>query len=467
MVTNNMPVSERIPPHSKDSESSLLSSIFIDGVHSLAKAMDGHISPECFYEPANRQIYQAFLWLHRHGRELTLDVMIEELRKTQRLEAIQVDGKTAIAYLMEVSGKVPTTMELDYHIDRVRETYVMRELIQSGRNVAELAYSENAEVEKFTTEMNRILSIRHSTQVIKTLPEAAKQSIDKAIRIKNRMPIETDIGLEWPWREWNERFGEAKPGSLIIFAARPGIGKSSAARQAAWSWAEKYGDVALFSREMPVDQLPPLFAQTLSGVSWRLFRKNQLDARQQDQFISALGEVQASKTLHVFDRDRTLSHVMARAKALAQTKKLKAILIDYLQRYDPEQSKGENRDIALGRMTMAFKDLAMDLKIPVVLLAQVGREMEREKREPRLSDLRESGNIEQDADDVIFFYPPEDDPILGCPQDPLDQDSDKLYIDAIQAKGRGEGRGRCGLYFQKSITCFRSITPDPKYNESR
>ena len=135
MVTNNMPVSERIPPHSKDSESSLLSSIFIDGVHSLAKAMEGHISPECFYEPANRQIYQAFLWLHRHGRELTLDVMIEELRKTQRLEAIQVDGKTAIAYLMEVSGKVPTTMELDYHIDRVRETYVMRELIQSGRNV--------------------------------------------------------------------------------------------------------------------------------------------------------------------------------------------------------------------------------------------------------------------------------------------------------------------------------------------
>jgi len=218
---------------------------------------------------------------------------------------------------------------------------------------------------------------------------------------------------------------------------------------------------------MPVDQLPPLFAQTLSGISWRLFRKNQLDAKQQDVFISALRDVQASKTLHVFDRDRTLSHVIARAKALAQTKKLKAILIDYLQRYDPEQAKGENRDIALGRMTMAFKDMAMDLKIPVVLLAQVGREMEREKREPRLSDLRDSGNIEQDADDVIFFYPPPDDPILGCPQDPLDQDSDKLYIDAIQAKGRGDGRGRCGLYFQKSITCFRSITLDPKYNESR
>lgn len=462
MVSSNLAPTDRVPPHSKDSEASLLSSIFIDGIQSLAKTLDGHITPECFFDPANRQIFQAFLWLHRNGRELSLDVMIEELRRTQKLDSIQVEGRTALGYLMEVSGKVPTTMELDYHIDRVRETYVMRELIQSSANVAALAYSEQTEVEKFTTEVNRILSIRHSTQVIKTLPEAAKQSIDMAVRIKNRMPVEEDLGMDWPWPDWNHRFGAARPGSLTIFAARPGIGKSSAARQVMLCWSEKYGDVALFSREMPVVDLPPLFAQTMSGISWKHFRENQLGFKEQDGFISALQEVHASKTLHVFDRDRTLSHVVARARALAQTKKLKGIAIDYLQRYDTEQTRGETRDMALGRMTMAFKDLAMDLKIPVILLAQIGREVEKDRREPRLSDLRESGNIEQDADNVIFFYPPEDDPILGCPQDPNDHDSDKLYVEAIQAKGRSSGRGRCGLYFTKSTTTFRSIAQNPK-----
>jgi len=388
--------------------------------------------------------------------------MIEELRRTNKLDSIQVEGRTALGYLMEVSGKVPTTMELEYHIDRVRETYVMRELIRSGTNVAALAYSEDAEVERFTTEVNRILSIRHATQVIKTLPEAARQSIDKAMRIKNRMPTEQDTGLALPWAELNNRFGEAKPGELIVVGARPGVGKSSLVRQIMWSWAEKFGDVALFSREMPVDQLPPLFAQTLSGISWKAFRKNELHPKEQDQFLVALQEVHESRRLHVFDRDRTLSHVVARAKAMAQTKKLKGVAIDYLQRYDPEQAKSENRDVALGRMTMAFKDLAMDLKIPVLLLAQVGRDVEREKREPRLSDLRESGNIEQDADNVIFLHAPPEDPITGQQQDVNDDETDKIYIEAIQAKGRGEGRGRCGLYFHKPTTTFRSIVPDPK-----
>lgn len=468
MVSLNLAASDtRTPPHSIESEAAILGSIFIDGVQSLSKIMDGHITPDSFYIYANKQIYQAFLWLHRNGMELTLDVMIAELKRTERLESIKMDGQTPLGYLVEVSKKVPTTMELDYHVDRVRETFVARELIQSSRNVTELAYTENVEVERFTTEMNRILSIRHSTQVIKTLPEAARQSIEKATRIKNRMPTEQDIGLSLPWKEMNERFGEAKPGELIIVGARPGTGKSSLARQIFWSWAEKYGDVALFSREMPVEQLPPLFAQTLSGISWRAFRKGQLHPKDQDDFITALGEVQASNKLHVFDRDRTLSHVVARCKAMAQIKKLKAIGIDYLQRYDPEQMKSETRDMALGRMTMTFKDLAMDLKIPVVLLAQVGREVEREKREPRLSDLRESGNLEQDADNVIFLHAPIEDPTTGLEQDVNDDTSDQIYIEAIQAKGRGEGRGRCGLYFKKPTTTFLSIVRDQKYNESR
>lgn len=459
MVSTNLaPYDSRPLPSAEDAERKLLSSIFMDGVKSLSAAMDGHVSEETFYNQANRLIFKSLLWLHRNGKELTLDVLIEELTRVGKLDEIKADGKTALGYLMEVSREIPTTLELAYYIERVREAYVMRELIRSSRTVSDMAYTGDAEVERFTTEVNRILSIRHSTQIIKTLPEASRLAIDKAIRIRNRVPLEQDVGLDFPWKDVSEKIGDAKPGDLIILAARPGIGKSSFVRQLMWSWGERYGDVALFSREMPVDQLPPLFAQTLCGRSWRAFRRKELHVREEDELLVSLEEVMRCKSLHVFDRDRTLSHVTARARALAQTKKLKAIAIDYLQRYDPEQQRGENRDIALGRMTMGFKDLAMDLRIPVVLLAQIGRGVERERREPRLSDLRESGNIEQDADTVLFIHVPEKDEITGLPQDPLDDSSDKLYTELVQAKGRSEGRGRCGLYFHKPTTRFMSIS---------
>ena len=147
----------------------------------------------------------------------------------------------------------------------------------------------------------------------------------------------------------------------------------------------------------------------------------------------------------------------ARAKAYQQMKPIKAIIIDYLQRYDPQQEKGENRDTALGRMSMAFKDIAIDLNIPVLVLAQIGRGVERENRVPRLSDLRESGNLEQDADRVQFLHAPEKNPILNTIQDPFDDSLSTLYIEAIQAKGRGEGQARAPLSFHRPTTRFLSI----------
>jgi replicative DNA helicase len=440
-------------PHSAEAEEFLLSSIFLDGVSALSKALDGHISAECFYNPGNRLLFQTFMWLHKNGRNLTLDVMVGELDRVKRLDEIG-----GYAFLMQVSSKVPTTAELPYFIERVRETYVLRELIRTSEQIAILARDETASVERYTHEVNRILSIRHATQTIKTIGEAADESISLAKRIMAGTATEEDMGLSWPWPEMNERFGAKQAGQLIVLAARPSIGKSSMARQDVLHVSEKYGDAALFSREMPVGELPPLFAQTTCGYSWKEFRKSRLHAKEQAEFMQALEDVKNFKKLHVFDRDRTISQIMARIKAFAQVKPLRYLAIDYLQRYDSEQSKGETRDVALGRMTMAFKDLAVDLKIPVLLLCQVGRGIEREKREPILSDLRESGNIEQDADRVIFLTAPETDKVTGCQQDIYDDTLPSIYVEAIQAKGRGDGRARCNLYLHRPTTTFRSAS---------
>ena len=132
---------------------------------------------------------------------------------------------------------------------------------------------------------------------------------------------------------------------------------------------------------------------------------------------------------------------------------LKAVAVDYLQRYDPQQQKGENRDIALGRFTMAMKDMAMQHNLPVFLAAQIGRDVEKSRRAPMVSDLRESGNIEQDADRVWLLWIPNTTPD-GAPQDPDDELCSELYVEMIQAKGRSDGRGKIGLRFQRKFTRF-------------
>jgi replicative DNA helicase len=207
---------------------------------------------------------------------------------------------------------------------------------------------------------------------------------------------------------------------------------------------------------MPVCGLPQLFAQSLSKQSWREFRRNELTAPETAAFIDSIKEVQANKKIHIYDRDRTLAQLTARIKAFHQIKPIKGIVIDYLQRYDPQQDRGETRDVAIGRMTMAIKDAAIECGIPIVLLAQISRSVERENREPMLSDLRESGNIEQDADRVIFLDAPTNTPD-GSTQDLNDGAVRRIFVNAIQAKGRGEGQDRVGMMFNRPITSFESI----------
>lgn len=441
----------RTPPHSPEAEQSVLSGIFFDGISALSKAMDGHLTPESFFVEKHRLIYQTFLWLHKNGRQLSLEVMFEELRKLNKLE--EVGGMAA---LTEISSKIPTTAQLTYFIERVRESYVQRELIKCALKTTELAYEEGAKVEDFTCEINRILSIRNATESAITLPQAADNTLAMIDRIKSGKATQEDIGITWAWPDFNERFGTKLPGELIVLGARPSIGKSTLARQDCYHVATHYGHTALFSREMPVGELPPLFAQHICGISWQTLKKGGMHTGDIEEFCKAVRTVRELRHLHIYDQDKTLSQLVARVKSAALMLDLKYLAVDYLQRYNPQQEKGETRDLALGRFTGAMKDIAIDLKIPVLLLSQIGRDVEKEKREPMISDLRESGNIEQDADKVILLHAPRTDKITGLEQDINDHNNTQIYVEAIQAKGRGSGRGRCDMYLKLATTTFRA-----------
>lgn len=441
---------ERDLPHSEEAERNVISCVLLDGASALVTALDSKITEACFYDPKNSKLWRAIIWNHNHGRPIETAIIVDELRKVDKLDSI------GLGHILGVSDAIPTTAAFTHWLEQVRETYVLRELIKCANDVRECAYGYKGNVEDFVAATSRILSIRHASQKQETLSSAANDVFDLCQRILAGEDTEVDRGLPWPWPDWNRRFGPAQAGELIVLAARPGRGKSSAGRQIAWHWSKTVGDVLLFSREMPVCGLPQLFAQSLSGQSWREFRRNELTSADSATFIESVKEVQANKRIHIYDRDRTLAQLTARIKAFHQIKPIKGIVIDYLQRYDPQQDRGETRDVAIGRMTMALKDAAIECGIPIVLLAQISRSVERENREPMLSDLRESGNIEQDADRVIFLDAPTNTPD-GTTQDLNDGTVRRIFVNAIQAKGRGEGQDRVGMMFNRPITSFESI----------
>jgi replicative DNA helicase len=371
-------------PHSEEGERSLITHVLLDGAPALCKCFEGKITPEVFYDPVCQKVWKSICWLHKQGHPVELAVLAEELKKAGKLD--ELGGYEA---LTTVTSGQDISKNLDYWIARLRELYVLRELHGAATRTAEKALAYSGSVEDFVSETHRILSIQHAAQKALTLPEAATSAQEQCLRIRGSEPLtEEDKGLSWGWKDWDDRFGCAKAGELLVLGARPGCGKSSIARQVAWEWS-KGGKILLFSREMPVEGLPVLFAQALSGKSWKEYRNRRLHDKDMDEFDDALAAVSRNPNILAFDKDRTLSQLMARIQACRQLMPIRAVVVDYLQRYDPQQERGETRDIAIGRFSMALKDVAVDLKIPVLLLVQVSRGVEKEDREPRLSDIRE------------------------------------------------------------------------------
>jgi replicative DNA helicase len=445
--------SGRVPPHSGAVEQTLICCIFDDGGSDvLLAAIDGKVTEKSFWYPNNALLWKTALWLHKNGKDLSMMVLTEELKKLGKLD--QVGG---YAYISEVLGKVgkniPNTAEM---IKTIQELYMQRELITAGTRLVEASYLYNGDAAKFIQVVEDCLALREGLEKQKTMADACDDAIARVERIAKGEQSDEDVGLSLPWPDANKFLGPIQNGELVVLGARPSRGKSSLARQLAYHWADRHGPVDLFSREMPIGQLPFLFAQSMCGHSWRDARYGKLHAKDLIEFSESLKELKKIKNLRIHDRDKTFAQVFARVRAMVQMSKPKAILIDYLQIYDVDQQKHETRDMAIGRITKGLKDLAVDLNIPIILLVQISRSVEKEEREPRCSDIRESGNCEQDADRIWFAHWNAKDS-TGVPQNFNDQDVREVEAKLIQAKGRGEGMATCDLLFKRPIATFFSM----------
>lgn len=442
---------KKLPPHSNEVEQTVLASIFLDGVVTIQAALDKKVTEDSFFNEQNRLLWLAMIWAFKRGTPLEIDAISTALLEKDKLGKV---GGTE--YLIKVCNRVPTTAGTIHAIEKLQELYMLREIISRSNQLIENAHEFNGDFSVFTAQIEDALRIREGLEKQLTLNDACDSINDRLDRIARGELKEGDNGMAWPWKDATRYLGPIQNGELVIIAARPSRGKSSVARQLAWCWSQRYGNVMLFSREMPVGELPPLFAQSLSGSSWREARNGRLTLKEVEALKEGMKEVKSNLALKVFDRDRTISQVLARVKAQCLQAKPCAVIIDYLQIYDPELNKGETLDAGIGRMSMALKDLAVSMGIVVIALAQLNRSVEKEERTPRLSDLRSSGSLEQDADRVAFISW-NSTKANGEAQDFNDQNVIEIESQIIQAKGRGEGQAVCDLRFHRGTATFKSL----------
>lgn len=451
---------DRSPPHSLDAEEHVIACCLLDGSATITRAVCAGIREESFYFPANRKLWEIILELYTTKPPVTLEVLAEELKTRRLLEAIG-----GFPYLMQVTGKIPTTAHAGYFIAKLIEKQALRDTIKIATSIVEKSYAYNGEgisqhLDPWVNELTKIQG-GLSAHDEHTIQQAAKETI-KIVEAMQRGEKSPEVVVPWGFADFDRIFYPMTPGELIVVAARPSVGKTTLTDQIALANTLKNDKhVAIFSLEVTVDQKPRKFAQIMSGHSWRRLPK--LHERDRVEFLVSLGQIRDNTHLHCYYREQSIDGICARIRALHQQGKLHLAIIDYLQLLDLGKNDGGRND-AIGEATRRFKLLGLDLGIPIILVSQLNRANERENREPRLSDLRDSGNIEQDADRVIFIHRPPTNPITNQVQNITDESKDLFYQDIIQAKGRDVGTYRIGMMLHRSRTTFLPIAPHEVQN---
>ena len=439
------------PPNSTEAERYLLSMCFQRDCD-LAEAIDLSLRGKHFYESSSGTLFDAAVEAFAVSGGIVIEEFITDIQKSGKLD--EIGGMPNFA---QITGEIISSRSVKYWVGEIKDRYYRREIMSLCANASACAL--DLEVSPHTVAAggsNRLLDVINEQEKPITLTTAVDEAMAMIDRIASGEVIEGELGIPTPIDSINRFFGMPRPGELITIAARPGGGKSSLLRGLIRHIAEQLGRSLFFSREMPMTELVTIFAQEASGISWRDVRDNHAMPNQIDKFKKGLERVKGlGNRIIINDRDKTVDQLIARIAASSRAEEpLKAVAVDYLQRYDPQQKhKSETRDIAIGRFTMALKDSAIQHNVPVFLGAQIGRGSERESRAPRLSDLRESGNIEQDSDRVWFLWIPDKTP-EGAHQDANDQGLPVLYVQLLQAKGRGDGLGKIDLAFHRKITTF-------------
>ena len=448
-VTHNATVSA-VPPCSPDLEKTIIACVLLDGMDSLIQCFDGKINEHCFFDTRNCNIWKAIIWLNRNNKPITAEALHEEIARLGKMQ--DVGG---ITYIMEITAIVSTTAMLAYAITEVRQLYSMRELQKEAMATIEHCNTYNGSIEQFMEVQNRLINLHSSIDSQVTLSKAAENTLTLLDEIDSGKVQIDENAVSWGHPLLDSKLSKLRPTELIGIGARPGTGKSSLARLTAIDAALNKGKHVYFvSLEVDECELVQNMAVTMSGVPWKEYGGS--GASDRSRFRKQVERIRDCKTMHLYCRDRTPEAICARARTLHACKKLDIVIIDHAHCLTFSATGDKRSDEKILDACKAFKMLAVDLKVPVVMLFQLNRLSDRENnREPKLSDAFGSSAIEWFCNKIVLIHRPSEDN-NGITQDANDG-SNSYYHTLIQAKGRNDGRNRLGYKFYGATTSFEFI----------
>lgn len=393
--------SPRVPPHNNEAETSVLGSILttpdvFDKVASL-------ISPEMFYYERHGKIFATMQTLNHNSKPADLLLVAEELERTNQLS--DIGGHV---YLVGLQHGIPTTAYVDHYAKIIREKYILRRLIQASNKATQLAYDQQLPLEDLLDQAEKLVFDVAEDKLQNTTDKDMKQlSSETLLYIQDIMNNKIVDGIKTGFIDLDKKINGLQNGGLIIIAARPAMGKTAFALSIAQNIAiREKKTVAVFSLEMPSVQLVMRMMCSEANISMSRIRESSMHPEDFNNLIEVSSKI--SDAPLIIDDDPNLNINTLRAKLRRIVSKhgdLKLVIIDYLQLMSGVRQNSENRQQEISAISRGLKNLARELDIPIIVLSQLSRAVEqRPNKRPMLSDLRESGAIEQDADVVLFIY---------------------------------------------------------------
>ncbi len=442
----------RKPPHNLEAEQALLGSMFLS-----AEAVENTLStlqPEDFYRPAHARIYSAIRHLYDRN------VPIDQVSVADRLESVNdLDQAGGKAYLLDITGVVPTAANAGRYAEIVKRTSMLRQLIGAATQIVELGYEapddiaevvEEAEKRIFEVTNQRVTSnFQHIEELLGTVFEDLEKLFEHQEHV---------TGVPTGFGELDRLLAGLHRGDLVILAARPSVGKTAFALNIAVSAAKAGTSVALFSLEMAADQLVQRVLCSEARVNSQDIRTGYVKEQDWTPISKAMGRL-AELDFHIDDTSSiSILELKAKARRLLRNRPNALIIVDYLQLMQPTARRTENRQTEIAEISRGLKGLAKDLGVPVLALSQLSRAVEqRAGKRPQLSDLRESGAIEQDAD-VVMFIDRNTDP--RGDEDDVDRPA-RGMAEIIVAKHRNGPTGNVKLAFIERFTKFADVAKEP------
>ena len=444
---------DRLPPHSPEAEQGVLGCALLSPNECLGECIEKlkDNGQEVFYDLRHQTIYETLAAMFNTREAIDVITVQQRLKDKQLLD--QVGG---IAYLSQLQDAVPSAANLSYYLDIVKEKFLLRKMIQTCTEVVGRVYDYEGDVDALMDEVERdVLRISESRAQSDSL--TTKELVGKAIgTIENFFSRKGALtGLGTGYADLDRMTDGLHGSEMVVIAARPSMGKTSLAMNIVENVVlEQKLPVGVFSLEMSAEALVMRMMCSIARVNLRSIREGFMSEADFPKLTNAAGRLANSKLFIDDSAGLSILQLRARARRLHQMHGVKLFVVDYLQLlHSTARRSQENRQQEISDISSGLKALAKELKVPVLVLSQLNRELERDKsRKPRLSDLRESGAIEQDADLVGLLYKPS----AGEDDDGNMEEVDGVPVNLLIAKQRNGPTGDVNLTFLKSYTRFES-----------